>query len=342
MRKALLVTLLLVFVAGWVGCGDSTHPVVPTSQLAFIRSASIGTLTAARHQSREMRSLGTLPSRKAHVGVGLQPYANGIANGTDSIVLMKNDGTGATVAANQGGTFYSVQLSTDGKKGVVAAEDENGNLQIFIADVTNLQNANPVQLTTDATDHYSPQLSPNNKTVVFVKYDSTAGTDRAYTVPAAGGTQSAINTPDTVDVWTPSFTPDGTKIVFEEDNLDTINIMNVDGTGMKTLTNAGGTAYFDQYPSVSPDGTKLVFSRYGKATHTTEDVYIANIDGSNLKQLTNSGTAAEAWDPMFVNNKIVFVYYNSANGDNDIYSMNIDGSGAKDISSNTQDEYFQY
>ena len=38
--------------------------------------------------------------------------------------------------------------------GVVSADDENGNLQIFIADMTNLKNANPLQLTTDAADHY--------------------------------------------------------------------------------------------------------------------------------------------------------------------------------------------
>ena len=274
--------------------------------------------------------------------MGLQPYAYTIANGTDSIVVMKDDGTGQTVVANQAGYFYSVQLSLDGKKGVVSAEDENGYLQIFVANMANLQNGNPLQLTTDATDHYVPQLSPDDNTVVFVKYDS-AGIGRAYTVPAGGGTQTMISTPDTIDVWTPSYTPDGKKIVYEDDNLDCINMMNLDGTGMTTLTNAGGTEYFDEFPSVSPDGTKLVFSRYGKATPTTsEDVYIANIDGSNVTQLTNSGTAGEAWDPMFVNNKIVFVYYSFATSDNDIYNMNFDGSAAKDLTNNSQDEYFQY
>jgi len=342
MRKTLLLAFLLLLLAAWIGCGDSTHSLVPTSQFAFVRSGG-GSLGAVRHQSRELRGLGTLSSRKAHLGAGLRPYANAIASGTDSIILMNNDGTGETVAANQAGYFYSVQLSLDGKKGVVSADDENGNLQIFIADVTNLKNANPLQLTTDAADHYVPQISPDNKTVIFVKYDATAGVGRAYTVPAAGGTQTMISTPDTADVWTPSFTPDGKKIIFEEDNLDTINIMNTDGSGMKTLTNVGGTDYFDEYPSVSPDGTKLVFSRYGKGISTaSEDVYIANIDGSNLKQLTTGGAAGDAWDPMFVNNKIVFAYYSIANNDNDIYTMNFDGSGQKDISSNAKDEYFQY
>ena len=339
MRKALFVTLLLLFVSAGVGCGDSAHTMVPTSQLAFVRSPSGGTLAAMHHQSRELGCLRGLSDRKT-AGGGLTPYLNTVASGTDSLVVMNNDGTGEKVIVNQGGLFYSVQLSLDGKKGVVSAEDDTGHLQIFLGDLTNL-NANPVQLTTDATNHYVPQLSPDNKTVVFVKYDSS-GVGRAYTVPTAGGAQAMINTPDTVDVWTPSYTPDGKKIVFEDDRLDTINIMNVDGTGMKTLTNAGGTAYYDQFPSVSPDGTKLVFSRYGKDTATTtEDIYIANIDGSGVKQLTNSGTSAEAWDPFFVKNKIAYVYYSSTAHNNDIYSMNIDGTAAKDISNNAADEYFQ-
>jgi Tol biopolymer transport system component len=104
---------------------------------------------------------------------------------------------------------------------------------------------------------------------------------------------------------------------------------------MQTLTNAGGTAYFDEFPSVSPDGKKIVFSRYGKGTQTPgEDVYIVNIDGTNLKQLTNSGATADSWDPLFVNNKIAYVF----NGD--IYSMNVDGTNAKDISNNPADEFF--
>jgi len=65
MRKALLLTFLLFLAAAWVGCGESTHTVTPTSQVAFIRAASGGAL-AYNHQSRELRGLRALPARKAH------------------------------------------------------------------------------------------------------------------------------------------------------------------------------------------------------------------------------------------------------------------------------------
>ena len=334
MRKTLFLTLLLAFVSAWVGCGDSTHSLVPTSQLAFVRaSAGSSALSASIHHSAELSGLRA-NARRPIAGPGLKPYLNTIASGTDSIVVMKNDGTGEAVVANQAGRFYAVQLSLDGKKGVATAEDENGILQVFIADMTNLKNANPLQLTTDAADHYAPQISPDNKTVIFIKYNITAGNYQAYTIKASGGTETLISTPS-VDVNTPSYTPDGKSIVFEDDNLDTINMMKTDGTGMKTITNAGGTAYFDQFPSVSPDGAKIVFSRYGKETATAgEDIYIANIDGSNVKQLTNTGATADSWDPMFVRNKVAFVYMG------DIYAMNTDGTGVKDISNDPNNEYF--
>jgi Tol biopolymer transport system component len=338
MRKIFFLTLMVVLVAAWVGCGDSTHSLVPTSQLAFIRSsAGSAGLAASMHQSLEQGSLRAQSyARKPVTGPGLQPYLNTIANGTDSIVLMNNDGSGEKVVSPQGGTFWAVQLSPDGTKGVGTAADQNGNQQIFIANMKNLQNSNPLQLTNDVENHYVPQISPDNRTVIFVKYDSASDMGQAFTIPASGGTETLISSP-TVDVWTPSYTPDGTKIVFEDDILDTINIMSTNGTGMKVLTNPGGTAYFDGFPSVSPNGKKLVFSRYGKSTQTAgEDVYIANIDGTGVTQLTTTGATADSWDPIFVNTKIVFV------NNGDIYSMNYDGTNLKNISNNSADEYFMW
>lgn len=337
MRKLIYLSFLLVLIFSWSGCGDSTHKFAPTSQLAFVRTASGGGMAVAMRHSIEMGGPRAQAMARKSVGAGLKPYL--IASGSDSIVLMNNDGTGEAVVTDQGGTFYAVQLSLDGKKGVGIAEDENYNQQVFIADMSNLSNSNPLQLTTDSEDHYVPQISPDNKTVIFVKYDSD-GNERAYTVPASGGAETLIPTPASVGVWTPSYTPDGKNIVFEEEVNDTINIMNTDGTGIKVLTNADG-AYLDEYPSVSPDGKTVVFSRYGGEL-AGEEIFKANIDGTGLKQLTTTGTTGDSWDPQFVNNKIVFVLESYATHTGDIYNMNFDGTGVKDISNNAADEFFEY
>ena len=332
MRKVLCLSLLFVLVAAWTGCGDSTHRLVPSSQLVFIQAA--GSLPGAMHQSIELGRLRS-PRMARRAVPGLTALSTTIASGTDSVIMMKNDGTGETTLASQGGWFGSVQLSLDGKMAVGVAEDQNGFFQIFVVNMSNLQNLNPVMLTSDAQDHMYPQLSPDNKTVLFMKYDNSAETGYAYTISVSGGTQNKISTPSGVFVNYPSYTPNGKKIVFEEENNDTISIMNLDGTNIKNLTTGN---YFDEFPSVSPDGQTIVFSRYGKDVETVgEDIYTMKIDGTSVKQLTSDGTN---WDPFFVNNKIAFVSYRDNAGGGEIYSMNVDGTGVKRLTNNSLDEYF--
>jgi Tol biopolymer transport system component len=329
---------MLLIVAAGSGCGDSTHALLPTSQLAFIRSAAIGSgaSTMSRHAMEPggLRFPGTPHVRAA----GIAPLLNATASGTDSIVTMKNDGTGETMLASQTGWFGSVQLSLDGKMGVGTVEDDNGYMQIYVVNMTSVHNLQPVKITSDAQQHYYPQLSPDNSTVVFMQYDPSNEQGFAYTIKASGGTETKISTPLGIFVNFPTFTPDGKKIVFEEENNDTINIMNLNGTGIKTLTNGDGTAYFDECPSVSPDGTKIVFSRYGKDVETVgEDIYIANIDGTSVKQLTTDGNN---WDPMFVNDKILFVSHRDNAGGSEIYSMNLDGTSVKRLTNNNVNDAF--
>ena len=344
MRKATCLCAVLALAILWVGCGDGTHTVPLTSQVAFLRDSSSGSSARALTQHRiieqgslNRRALTHLRSRAA----GLKPYTTGIASGPISILMMKLDGTGQTIVSEQGGWFEAVQLSLDGTKGVVAAEDTNGYLQIFVADTTNPQKSNPVQITSDSADHWDPQISPDNKTVIFVKYDSASDLDQMFTVSTSGGAQKMISTPS-FDVSYPTYTPGGKQIVFEQEDLDTINIMDLNGANIQTLTNGDGTSYYDECPSVSPDGTKLIFSRYGKNVDTGgSDVYIANLDGTGVTALTTNG---DSWDPLFVKNKILFVQdvYDQTlkTWHQNIFSMNYDGSSQVNLTNSATDDTF--
>jgi len=269
-------------------------------------------------------------------GAGLRPMAIEIAPGTDSVVLMKNDGTGELVIANQAGRFYAVQLSYDGKKGVAAAEDLNGWEQIYYVDLSNTSNPVVTQLTSDPEHHEFPQLSRDGTKVVFVKYVSDVEKGQAVIVSTTGGAETVV--PTTFNVNFPSFAPNG-KIVFEEEDNDTINIMNADGTGNVALTNANHQ-FFDEFPSVSTDGKTITFSRYPADESTGENIFTVNIDGTSLKQLTTDGAS---WDPMFVNDKIAFCSSRDSATTwigNEIYAMSTDGTNQKRLTNNTVDEYF--
>ena len=338
MRKTFLFSAVLLLTAAWlIGCGTSSKTVVPTpsltSNFAFIQSglSSSAALVRPHFDLRGTRGAHQVAHKQVSRH-GLKPLMDN-APGTDSVIVMKNDGTGRTVVANQAGWFYAVQLSLDGKKGVGVAEDMNGYAQVFYVDLANLSNLNPVQLTTDMENHYYAQLSPDGSKVLFMK--EANGMPQAFTVKVSGGAETMITVPTGISVNFPTYTPDGTKIVFEEEENDTIDIMNADGTGLTVLTNQGGV-YYDEYPSVSADGKTIMFSRYPGDENGGENIFAVNIDGSNLRQITTDGSS---WDPLFVNDKVVFVSYRDG-GNGQIYAMGPDGSGQVRLTNDNADNYF--
>ncbi|MBZ5721599.1 MAG: hypothetical protein LAO03_14565 [Acidobacteriia bacterium] len=335
MRKAIFFSLLLIFVAvALVNCGDETS--IP-KQFAFIRSApgsGLGSVSAQERHFQMEHSRAFRRTPRLHQGFGLKAWATDLSPGSDSVVLMNNDGTGEMVIAPKMGWFEAVQESSDTMKGVGTAEDPNGYYQVIYVNLADKKNPVATPITTDAEYHWSPQLSADGKKVIFVKYAGESDIGQAVIMPTSGSnTETPITTP--FDLSYPTFAPNS-KIVFEQEDNDTINIMNLDGTGNTPLTNPDHV-YFDECPSVSPDGKTIVFSRYPATESSGEDIWTVNIDGTNAKQLTHDGMS---WDPMFVRDKIVFLSWrNNATG-NEVYSMNLDGTNQKRLTNNSVNEYF--
>lgn len=94
----------------------------------------------------------------------------------------------------------------------------------------------------------------------------------------------------------PTWSPDGTKIVFYSDLSGDreIYVMDADGSNLKQLTNSPGV---DEDPSWSPDGTKIVFdsARGGRG----QSLYIMNSDGTGVEELVNNGkrNTVPRWSP---------------------------------------------
>jgi hypothetical protein len=127
----------------------------------------------------------------------------------------------------------------------------------------------------------------------------------------------------------PSFSPDGSKIVFESDRDGNgeIYLMNADGSFQTRLTN---DASFDYEPAFSPDGGKIVFTseRSGNA-----EIYVMNSDGSGLLNLSNhpNGDSDPAFSPD--GSKIAFASTRDG-GDGEIYLMNADGTNQIRLTAN--------
>lgn len=129
-----------------------------------------------------------------------------------------------------------------------------------------------------------------NGKIVFIA--NPTGTWQMYTINADGtATTQITNLPaTTLELWVPSFSPDGKKIAFCHDLSGAAEIytINADGSGLTQLTFDN---LFDCAPHWSPDGTRLAFSRVVPSTFQT---VIATMPADGSGSITN--LTSEIWN----------------------------------------------
>jgi len=151
---------------------------------------------------------------------------------------------------------------------------------------------------------------------------------------ADGGQYGPVgNTPVTGGF--PSFSPDGTRIAFNNIGQNGVNanifVMNSDGTNVQQLT----TTNADTQGEWSPDGTRIVFvsSRTGR-----QQIFTMNADGTNQTNVSNNPTfddARPAWSPDGTRISFIRRLLSAPQPQGNIWTMNADGTGQVAITSGT-------
>ncbi len=163
---------------------------------------------------------------------------------------------------------------------------DNGNLSIKRERIT------PQQLTNSNNRDHQPVWSPDGNKIAFTR---NMEVETIWSINADGSDQKPLTTSADRHCFSPSFSYDGTKIVYikssePESEINEIWVMNFDGSNKQPLFAPGNTNQ-SVFKRAWNQNDKIIFSRsypQGVKLTTASDLWIINADGSGASPLLES------------------------------------------------------
>ena len=238
-----------------------------------------------------------------------------------------------------------LMVNVDAQARIAFMSDRDGNAEIY---VMNADGKNTRRLTNHPDVDFQPSWSPDGKRIAFMSDRDghvnirDAPQYEIYVMDADGGNQLNL-TNDPNNDGSPSWSPDGKRIVFSSDrdnnrdhNIE-IYVMDADGGNQQRLTN---NLTEDQHPSWSPDGKRIAFSarrdgHFENEFGITYEIYVMDADGGNEQRLTENRNNDwnSSWSPD--GKRIAFMSDRKGDVVNwDIYVMDADGGNPQNLTEN--------
>ena len=283
------------------------------------------------------------PSPAGRIAYALSlPGAGATGGDLQAVHVILPDGSNDSVLF--GGDEYlgtgEPSWSPDGTRAAIAASQDSDALYVVRCDGTietvlsglSLGTASaPVRIEMPS----NPSWLPDGSTIAFASADGLFLVDPAdpeFDIPTTTdfyglpGSQSIVVTQVALDLTVtpgrPSWSPDGTRLVFgatdSSGNID-VYAVGLDGSGLTRLTT---DAADDYQPAWSPDGSRIAFrsSRDGA-------LWMMTVDGSNQQPLFSGEGAEAAYQPSWSPDGTELVYVSGPAGDTRVHIVGADGSG---------------
>ncbi|CAN8101586.1 unnamed protein product [Discula destructiva] len=213
-----------------------------------------------------------------------------------------------------GSLSYTAKQTGNASSDIVKANADGTDVTlVFSADDTGVLGS---AVTQGLSGSFQPAWSPDSEWLAFgVGYwffDRSSYPGYLYRATADGSTYEELVGDGTYNVGFPSYSPDGTALVYRAWNGENgplgLKIYNLTTASITNLTDG-----WDTTPGWSPDGSKIVFARNGNWTYEygnrwyadRYDVWTINPDGTEATALTTSG-ANDAHAVWTADNKIAY------------------------------------
>lgn len=190
--------------------------------------------------------------------------------------------------SNRPGINGAPSFSPDGRKLVVTLGGINGNLDIFVLDITSRQTR---QLTTHRAIDTEGTWSPDGRYIYFTS--DRSGGPQVYRILANGGTPERVTFEGSYNAR-PRLSPDGTRLAMVHNDRGNyrIAVMNLERKDLLVLS----TGRQDESPSFAPNSDILIY-----ATRQGRDGVLETVSADGLirqKMASGRGDVREpVWSP---------------------------------------------
>jgi Tol biopolymer transport system component len=265
----------------------------------------------------------------------------------NQLYLMNCDGSNQMRITHDSIDYRYPVFSPDGSKILFYSNTPDDSDEIYIIDE---DGNNLLNITCHPGDDNLPAYSPNGAYITFTS--TRDGNREIYIMDSNGQNQTRLTFNNIID-HSPQFTSNGLNIMYyswEPDEREyNINIMDIDGSNKKCLTEEGlyfltknfvsdrSFNMFDAMPCISPDGSTIVFSSYNIKLNDYS-IFMIDIDGTNQKLVTNElgYNLAPFFSPE--GDKIIFRSHRGWNYD--LYEMDLDGKNQRNLTNDSGHAYF--